>query len=90
MQLVLLGLHSTQSMTLCSNLYFRKILEDLISQTITLWSSSPEAKNLPHVEIDTDLTQVVWNVKSIEIFTGNGFRSFGEGNSGIRVFGSDT
>lgn len=88
MQLVLLGLHSTQSMILCSSLYFLRILDELISQTTRLESSSPEARNRPSGDIDTDLTQVVWNLKSTDIFTGNGLRSFGDGSSGIRAFGS--
>jgi len=49
-----------------------------------------DARNLPHGEIEIDLTQVVWKLKSIETFTGNGFKSFGDGSSGMSIFGSVT
>lgn len=84
------GHHSTQSVTAFSNLYLRKILVDVTSQTIKLWSSSPEARYLPQGETEIDRTHVLWKLKSIEIYVGNGFKSFGEGSSGISEFGSVT
>jgi len=51
---------------------------------------SPLARNLPHGETERARTQVVWNAKSILTCVGKGFRSFGEGSSGINWFKSVT
>jgi len=79
-QFVLEGHHWIQSIIAFSNLYFLKIRVVRQSQTITLWSSSPEAKYLPHGETEIALTQVSWNLNSSEIWVGKGLRSFGDGN----------
>ena len=41
-------------------------------------------------DTDMDLTVALWKLKSIETCVGNGFRSLGEGSSGISLLGSVT
>ena len=90
MQCYLLGDHSTQSTTLFSNLYFLRILALLTSHTIRLWSSSPDARYLPQGETEIDLTQLLWKENSTLSLIGKGFKSFGDGSSGMSTFGSWT
>lgn len=84
------GLHSTVSMILLGNRYFLTILPVRVLQITKLWSSSPDARYKPFGLIAIDLTVVRWKLNSIETYVGNGFRSFGEGSSGISLLGSVT
>lgn len=78
------------SITLLLSLYFLTILLVLTHQMIQFESSSPDARKAPLGETAIALTQVVWKLKSIETYVGNGFKSFGEGSSGINLLGSLT
>lgn len=86
----MLGHHSTQSITLFSSLYFLIILLVITCQITRFPSSSPEAKYYPQGDTDIVLTQVLWNLYSIETYVGKGFKSLGCGNSGISYEGSVT
>jgi len=66
------------------------ILLVFVFQITTFPDSSPEAKKRPLGEIEMDLTQVSWNLKSKETCVGKGLRSSGDGKSGIRALGSST